>query len=67
MPHLETSQVILGYCYIVKNNFQHNTRVLYTFIPNKRFGQLLDISPKNFIFLKPFKSEFPHIEVWSKF
>ena len=56
MSHLKTAQVILVYCKIVKNNFQHKTRVLYTFIPNKRFGQLLDISPKNYIFLKPFNS-----------
>ena len=32
--------------------------VLYTFVPNKSFGQLLNISPENFIFLKTFDSEF---------
>ena len=37
---------------------------LYTFIPNKSFGQLLDISPKNFICLKTFNSEFSYIEIW---
>ena len=41
-----------------------DSRVLYTFIPNKSFGQILDISPKNFIFLKLFNSEFSYIEVW---
>ena len=35
-----------------------------TFVPNKSFGQLLDISPKEFIFLKTFDSEFLYIEVW---
>ena len=39
-------------------------RVLYRFVPNKSFGQLLDISPKTFIFLKTFNSEFPYIKVW---
>ena len=39
-------------------------RILYTFVPNKSFGQLLDISPKNVIFLKTFNSEFSYIEVW---
>ena len=34
------------------------------FVPNKTFGQLLNISPKNFIFLKNFNSEFSYIEVW---
>ena len=39
-------------------------RVLYTFVPNKSFGQLLDIPPKKFIFLETFDSEFSYIEVW---
>ena len=34
------------------------------FIPNKLFGQLLNISPKNFILLKTFNSEFSYTEVW---
>ena len=37
---------------------------MYTFVPNKSFGQLFDISSKNFIVLKEFNSEFPYIEVW---
>ena len=37
---------------------------MYTFVPNKSFGQLLDISPENFIFLKTFDSEVSYIEVW---
>ena len=41
-----------------------NKQCLYIFVPNKSFGQLLDISPKNFIFLKIFYSEFSYIEVW---
>ena len=40
------------------------SRVLYMLFPNKAFGQLLDISPKNLIFLKTFDSEFLYIEVW---
>ena len=49
---------------IVNNDYQQDSRVLYTFVPNKSFGQLLDISPKNFIFLKTFNSECSYIEVW---
>ena len=37
---------------------------MYTLVPNKWFGQLLNISTKRFIFLKAFDSEFPYIEVW---
>ena len=49
---------------VVNNSYQQNSRVLYTFVPNKSFGQLLDISHKNFIFLKTFDSEFSYIEVY---
>ena len=38
--------------------------MLYTFVPNKSFGPILDISPKNFIFLKKCNSEFSYIEIW---
>ena len=64
VPHLEITEVVLIHCNIVNNDYQQDSRVLYTFVPNKSFGQLLDISPKNFIFLKTFNSEFSYIEVW---
>ena len=51
-------------CNIANNDYQYKSRILYTFIPNKLFVQLLDIWPKNFIFLKTFNSEFSYIEVW---
>ena len=47
----------------VNNDYQQNSRDLYTFIPDKSFGQLLDISSNNLKFLKTFDSEFPYIEV----
>ena len=49
VPHLEISEVILIHCDIVSNDYQQDSRVLFTFAPNKSFGQLLDISPKYFI------------------
>ena len=61
---LEITEIILVHCNIVNNNCQQNSKVLYTFIPNKPFGQSWDISPKNFIFLKTFDSEFSYVEVW---
>ena len=63
MPHLEITEVVLVHSNIVNNDYQQDSRVLYTFIPNKSFCQLLDISPRNFIFLKTFHSEFSYIEV----
>ena len=63
-PYIKIAEVIYVHCNIVSNNYQHNSGVLYAFIPNKSFGQILDISPKNFIFSKTFDSEFSYIEVW---
>ena len=52
------------HCNVVNYSSQQNLRVLYTFIPNKLFGQLLNVSPESLIFLKRFGSEFSHINVW---
>ena len=63
MPYLEINEVVLTHCNVVNNSYQQNSRVLCTSAPNKSFGQLLDISPETFIFLKTFDSEFSYIEV----
>ena len=60
----EITEVVLIHCNVVNNSYQQNSRVLYTFVADKSLGQLLDISPKNFIFLKAFDSEFSYIDVW---
>ena len=57
--HLEIIEVVLVHCNIVDMDYQQDSRVLFTFTPNKSFVQLLDILPKNFIFLKSFDSELP--------
>ena len=62
--HLETTEVVLVPCNVVSNDYQQDSRVLYTFVPNKSFGTLFEISPANHIFLKTFNSEFQTIEVW---
>ena len=54
VPHLEITEVILVHCNFVNNDYQQNSRVLYTFVPNKSFGSLLEISPTNHIFLRTF-------------
>ena len=64
MPHLEINEVLLVDCNIVNNDYQQDSRVLCTFVCNKSFGQLLDISLKNYKFLKTFNSEFSYIKVW---
>ena len=50
VPHLEISEVVLIRSNIVYNNYQQDSRVLHTFVPDKSFSQLLDISPKNFVY-----------------
>ena len=62
MPHLEITEVVLINCIIVNNNYQQDSRVLFTFVPNKSFVLLLHFSSKNFI-LKTFNSGFSKIEV----
>ena len=64
IPHLENTEVLLVHCNIVNNDYQKDSRVLYTFVPNKPFGSLLEISHTNHIFLKTFNSEYPAIKVW---
>ena len=64
VPHLEITEVVLVHCNMVNNDYQQDSRVLYTFVPNKSFGSLLDISPSNHIFLKTFNSEYDEIIVW---
>ena len=64
VPHLEITEVVLAHCDIVNNDYQQDSRVLYTFVWNKPFGSLLEISPTNHIFLKKFNSEHDEIKVW---
>ena len=57
LPHSEITEVVLIHCNIV-NDYQQDWRVLYTFVPKKPFGQLLDIAPKIFMFLKNLTQNF---------
>ena len=52
VPHLEIVELVFIHCNLVNNNYQKNSRILYTFVPDKPFGGLLEISPLNHIFLK---------------
>ena len=64
VPYLEITEVVLVHCNMVNNDYQQDSRVLYTFIPNKPCSSLLDVSPTNHIFFKTFNSEYNEIEVW---
>ena len=55
---IEVAEAVLVHYSIVNNVYQQDSRVLYTFVPNKPFVSLLQISPKNHVFLKTFNSKF---------
>ena len=63
VPHLDIVELVLIHSNLVDNNYQQNSRI-FTFVPNKPFGSLLEISPPNHIFSKTFNSEFQEIRVW---
>ena len=56
--------MVLIHCNIINSDYQQDSRVLYTFVPNKPIGSLLEISPINHIFLKKFNSDYDEIKVW---
>ena len=58
VPHLEITEVVLVHCNIVNNDYQQDSRVWYTFVPNKPFGSLLEISNKSY-FLKNIRLRIP--------
>ena len=64
MVNLEITKVVLVQCNTINNYYQHDSRVLYTFVPNIPVVQLLEVSTTNFILLETFNSEFQSIEVW---
>ena len=64
VPYLGITELVLIQRNVVNKSYQQNSRVLYTFVSNKIFSQLLGISPKNFIFLKTFDLEFSYIDIW---
>ena len=65
VPHLEIVELVLVHCNLVNNDYQQDSRILYTFVPNKTFGSLLEISPTNHqVFLKTFNSEFQEVKTW---
>ena len=64
VPNFEIIEVVLVHCNFVNNDYLQDSRVFYTFIPNKPFGSLFEISLKNHIILKTFNSEFQANEEW---
>ena len=64
VPKLESIEVVLVYCNLFNNNYQQASKVLFTFVPNKQFGQLITITPQSLTMLNTTNTEFSSIEVW---
>ena len=63
VPRLENVEVVLVHCNLVNNSYQQHLRVLFTFVPTKRYDQLISISPHLLVFLKTMNTEFSEIEI----
>ena len=64
VPKLESVEVNLVHCNFIKNDCQHTSKVLFTFVPNKEIGQLMNISPHSLTMMNTVNTEFSSIEVW---
>ena len=64
VPKLESVEVVLVYCNLVKNDYQHTSKVLFSFVLNKQFGQLINISPHSLTMMNTVDTEFSFVEVW---
>ena len=64
VPRLENVEVVLVHCNLVNNSYQQASRVLFTFVPTKQYGQFISISPHSLVFLKTMNTEFSEIKVW---
>ena len=64
IPKLESVDLVLVHCNLVNNSYQQASKVLFTFVPNKKYGQLITVSPETLIMLKTVNTEFSFIEIW---
>ena len=64
VPRLENVEVVLVHCNLVNNSYQQASRVLFTFVPTKQYGQLISKSPHSLAFVKTMNTEFSETEVW---
>ena len=63
-PKVESVEVEFVHCNLVKNDYQHASKVLFSFVTNKQFGQLLNISPHVFTIMNTVNTEFSYVQVW---
>ena len=64
VPKLESVEVVLVHCNLVKNDYQHTSKISFTFVPNKQFGQLINILPHSLTMMNTVNTKFSFVEVW---
>ena len=64
VPKLESVEVVLVHCNLVKNDYQHTSKVLFSFVPNKQFGELINISPHSLAIMNTVNTEFSFVQIW---
>ena len=64
VPKLESVEVVLVHCNLIKSDYQHSSKVLFSFVLNKQFGQLINISPNTLTMMNTINTEFSFVEVW---
>ena len=64
VPRLENVEVVLVHCNLVNNSYEQHSRVLFTSVPTKQYGQLISISPHSLVFLETMNTDFSEIEIW---
>ena len=64
VPKLESVEVVLVHCNLVKYDYQHTSKVLFTFVASKQFGQWIHISPHSSTTMNTVGIEFSSVEVW---
>ena len=64
VPELENVHSVLLHCNVVHNDYLQNSKLLYCFVPDKGFGQLLSIQAKALIQSRTTNSIFDHIKIW---
>ena len=64
VPKLQSVEVVLVHCNPLKNYYQQTSKVLFTFVENKQFGQLIIISLHSLTMMNTVNTEFSFLEVW---
>ena len=64
IPNLESVEVVLVHCNLVKSDYQHTSKVLFSFVPDKQLGQLINISSHSLTMMNKVNTEFSFVEIW---